>query len=91
MTIRAYGPWVLVRADPPVTRTESGLYLPDGNLPERLGHSTGTVESSGKLADEVHAGDRVVFRGYLKNANRPHQLDRELSLIHINDIVGTLE
>jgi co-chaperonin GroES (HSP10) len=91
-TIRARGPWVLIKADPPPTMSKGGLYLPEGNLEERLGHLTGTVLSAGnEAADSVSIGDKVLFRGYLKDANHPAQLDDNRSLINVKDIVGVIE
>jgi co-chaperonin GroES (HSP10) len=100
-SIQAYGQWVLLKVIPPPTMSKGGLYLPAGNLEERLGHQTGFVMSFGvgrqtKKGDcipiGVKRGDKVVFRGYLKGANRPGgQLDKEHCLIHMDDIVGTVE
>ena len=102
--LKPYGPWVLVKADAPVKQTDSGIYLPDGNLLERLGHATGVVLSVGQgffnikgaktkfTPLSVKPGDRVVFRGHLQEANRPAgSLDREHSLIHGRDIIGVLK
>lgn len=90
--IRARGPWVLVKLDSVATMSPGGLYLPEGNLQERLGHHTGVILSAGKETEPLRAGDRVMFRGYLKEANRPcGELDRDYSLIHIRDIIGTVE
>jgi co-chaperonin GroES (HSP10) len=97
-SIQAYGPWVLLKVIPPPEVSKGGIYLPAGNLEERLGHQLGTVLSVGKGVRlktgnfkpiGVDVGDTVVFRGYLKEANRPGgQLDREHCLIHMDDIVG---
>jgi co-chaperonin GroES (HSP10) len=102
--IRPFGPWVLVKVDAPMKQTDSGIYLPDGNLLERLGHATGVVLSvgqgfinKGKRAKSkftplsLKSGDRVVFRGHLQEANRPAgSLDREHCLIHGRDVIGVL-
>lgn len=101
---KATGPWVLVRADKPDSRTPGGLYLPDGNMPQRLGHLTGTVLSVGPgefakgkearkykyIPHDLKVGDKVMFRGFLKEANQPFD-DKDLCLIHINDVVGVAE
>lgn len=100
-TIKAYGPWVLMKVIPPPEMSKGGLYLPAGNLEERLGHMVGTALSVGegergkkgeRIPIGVEVGDKVVFRGYLKGANKPGgQLDRDHCLIHRDDIVGTVE
>lgn len=91
------GAWVLVKVDPPPTMKGS-LYIPAGNLEERLGQATGTVlrvgkgewsKKGGKRVDTgIKPNDRVMFRGYLSDINRPGGiLDREHCLIHARDIV----
>ena len=79
--------------------------MPDGNLVERLGYASGTVvrrgegfPTKGKRAIAkyspigVEPGERVVFRGFLQEANRPGGvIDREHCLIHAQDILGVLE
>lgn len=100
--VKARGPWVLVKPEAPKNITKGGIYLPDGNLFERLGHIVGTVISVGKgywekpvgktkevfIHSEVKPGDRVVFRGHLQDANR---VGRDHCLMHIRDLIGTLE
>lgn len=82
--IRAMGPWILVNPEPLQKMTPGGIYLPDGNTFERIGHVVGRVISAGKgyykvnekthkeefIHMDVNPGERVVFRGYLKNANK---------------------
>lgn len=46
--IRAFGPWILIKADPHKERTVSGLYRPQGNLEDRVGMRIGTVLSVGE-------------------------------------------
>jgi len=98
--VRANGPWVLVKPETPKKRTDSGLYIPDGNLYERLGHVVGRVLSVGKgYFDEVNGkvkfikptiapGDRVVFRGHLKEANR---VGIAHCFMHLRDLIGVLD
>jgi len=103
--VKPKGPWVLIKVDPPDEKRGS-LYLPQGNLEERLGNATGTVLAVGDgipVADKVFrktgrrydpidlkAGAKVMFRGFLQEANRPGMLDRERCLIHANDIIGEI-
>jgi len=103
--IKPYGPWVLVKVEETMKVTDSGIYLPDGNLLERLGHSIGTVLAVGQghlnkspkaktkyTPTGVKVGDRVIFRGHLQEANRPGGvMDRDHSLIHSQDLIGILE
>jgi len=96
--LRAHGPWVLVKPEAPKKMTDSGLYIPDGNLYERLGHTVGLVVSVGKgyfeevngkqkfVTPDVEPGDRVVFRGHLKDANKVEGY----CFMHLKDLVGVL-
>jgi co-chaperonin GroES (HSP10) len=100
--VRAVGPWVLIKPEPPKKTSKGGIYLPDGNLLERLGHLVGTVISAssgywetprGKtkmvyVPMEIEPGDRVVFRGHLQEA---HLLGKDHCFLHIKDLVGVLE
>jgi co-chaperonin GroES (HSP10) len=103
--LRPYGPWLLIRPEETTKVLDSGIYLPDGNLMERLGHSVGVVLAVGKgylnpsrkagtpkyTPVNIQKGDRVIFRGHLQEANRPGGvLDREHSIIHLKDILGVL-
>ena len=102
--IKPYGPWVLIKVEETMKVTDSGIYLPDGNLFERLGHSIGVVLACGQgylnkgrkakakyTPLGVQVGDRVIFRGHLQEANRPGGvLDREHTLIHAQDLIGVL-
>lgn len=101
--IRPKGPWVLVKVDKPSEKS-GVLYLPQGNREERVGHATATVLRVGDghpnnkkgimrtgkkyTPSEIKEGDRVLFRGFLQEANRPHQFDREHCLLHLRDIMG---
>ena len=104
LKVRPTGQWVLVKVDLPEKISQGGIYLPDGNLMERLGHSSGTVVrtgpgrlNEGKKAErertpvDLEPGERVVFRGHMQHANRLSPLDREYSLIHETDIRFVLE
>jgi co-chaperonin GroES (HSP10) len=99
-TVRPIGPWNLIKPDPVVSRTKSGLYLPEGNLEERLGHNTGVVVAVGQgdrgpkgnwIPSGIKVGDRVYFRGYLQELNLPGGVGTADCLIHTRDIVGTVD
>lgn len=97
--IRAHGPWLLVKPEEPRKRTSGGLYVPDGNLYERLGYTVARVISVGRgyfeevngkqkfVVPDVAPGDRAVFRGHLKEANK---VGSSHCFLHLKDLVGIL-
>lgn len=103
--LRPKGPWVLVKVEDPPEKIGS-LFVPQGNLEQRVGHSTGVVlrvgdgypnskkgiAKTGKkyMPSELKEGDRIIFRGYLQEANRPQEFDKEHCLLHLDDIVGVI-
>jgi len=100
--VKASGPWVLIKPEP-APRMKGSLYLPEGNLMERLGHVVGRVISVGKgyyerdaktgkekfVPQEVQPGERVIFRGHLKDANKA--VDGEHCFMHAKDLIGILD
>lgn len=100
--VKARGPWVLIKPEEAPKMSKGGLYFPDGNLLERLGHLVGVVVSvssgywetpKGKtkkvfIPMEVKPGDRVVFRGHLQEA---HRLGQEHCFVHIKDLIGVMD
>ena len=87
-------------------KTEGGIYLPQGNLEERTGTATATVVSVGKGKLNVgkdlkkgkyshsglETGNRIVFRGFLQEANRPGGIiDKDHCLVHMDDVIGLVE
>lgn len=98
--VRPIGPWVLLKVDQPPEKSAGGIFLPKGNLPERLGHATATVLRVGsgqwkkgkRIPCGLDPGDRVMLRGYLKDLINPGGLlDRDHCLIHCQDIVLCVE
>jgi co-chaperonin GroES (HSP10) len=104
--IRPKGPWILVKVDPPVEKMGS-LYVPQGNAEERFGKTTGTIIAVGdgkRTSDKVYSktgrkydsidlqpGAKIMFRGFLQEANRPGGLlDREHCLLHVDDVIGEI-
>jgi co-chaperonin GroES (HSP10) len=98
--LKARGPWVLVEVEEPKKQTEGGLYLPDGNLYDRIGYAVGKVLSAGKgYNDEIPGGkkrfqsidltpgDRVVFRGHMRSAN---PVGDKCCFVHAKDLLGVL-
>lgn len=104
--IRPKGPWVLIKIQP-LAKKRGEIYLPQGNLAERVGHATGIVlrvgdghlnndkviKRTGKKysPSELKKGDRILFRGYLQEANKVQIFDREHCLLHLDDIIGVVE
>jgi chaperonin GroES len=100
MNIKPLGPWVVVRVSPPNRETAAGLFLPEGNMMERLGHNTGVIEAvgTGTLTEKgmrvplpLKVGDTVLFRGYLAELLRPDYSDPSRCMLHSKDIVGVVE
>jgi co-chaperonin GroES (HSP10) len=99
--VRPIGRWVLIKVDPPPEKTKSGLYLPQGNLQERLGYKTGVilavgsglVGKKGKITPfPFGVKDRVYFRGFLAELHNPGgMLDKEHCIIAGEDIYGIVE
>ena len=98
--VKGYGPWLFVKVEEPKRVSEGGIFLTDGNLYERIGYVTAKVLSvsesyeettkSGKkkvVMHDVKGGERVVFRGHLKEANK----FGEGCFIHVRDVLGVLE
>jgi co-chaperonin GroES (HSP10) len=86
--IRAFGEHLLVEVEDPPEQSKGGVFLPQGNLEERLGYVIGKVLSvgqgkfnkgkaavkSGKFTPhDVQVGDRVMLRGYLHGVVRYYQ------------------
>jgi co-chaperonin GroES (HSP10) len=92
-----------VEVEPPKETYKGIIYLPKGNAVERIGHASGKVQGVSKgyyemdkkgkrrfVLHEVKTGDRVVFRGHLKDHNT-YALPKDHFLIHVNDLIGVLE
>ena len=104
--LKPRGPWILVKVDPPEEKSGS-LFLPQGNFEQRVGSATGTVLAIGEGAPttdrvfrktgrrydpvDLAVGAKIIFRGFLQEANRPGGLlDKEHCLLHINDVIGEI-
>jgi len=94
--IKATGGWALLKVAASPEKSKGGLFLPAGNLEERLGHATAKVLSVGRgctdkkgrlIPPDFSAGDTIMFRGYMQELQRPGGfLDREHCFIRIEDI-----
>jgi hypothetical protein len=84
----------------PKKKNLNGVYLPDGNVLERLGHCVARVLSAGEgyyveregrevfEPSMVKPGDRVVLRGHLSKAN---EVGKDCCFIHHRDLMGVLD
>jgi len=101
MNFKPYGPWVLVLPDPPEHQYKGVLFMPEGNIEERLGHASGVVIAVGQgffnnkkraktkfIPLDISVGQRVIYRGHLKDANPI--VGSSSCLIHAQDIIGEL-
>jgi co-chaperonin GroES (HSP10) len=65
---------VIVKADPRVKQSKGGILLPDQTVAiERVMEGTGRLVAVGDevakiLGDELKVGDRICYRGFLKDA-----------------------
>jgi co-chaperonin GroES (HSP10) len=96
---KPYGPWVLIEPESPERQYKGLIYLPEGNLEEKLGYASGYVIAVGNgffnrkknaktkfIPMDIEVGQRVVYRGHLKDAN----IVGRSCLIHAQDIIGEL-
>ncbi len=66
--------WLFVKADPRVKKTAGGIVLPDQIIAvERVMEGTGRILKLGKTVSSkvgavLEEGDRICFRGFLKDA-----------------------
>lgn len=92
--VRPYKRWVLVKADPRVKKTAGGILLTDELVGiERVMEGTGTVLNVGSEVDEVSVGQRVAYRGFLKDVSRGMitSIDGcDVFLIRIEDLLAEI-
>ena len=103
-TLHPIGPWVLVRPLPFAETSPGGIVRVVDNAEDRFGMAEGLVVNSGPGKSRctkrsgvvveptgVSRGDRIMFRSFLKDANKPRPLDSDNCLIHMDDILGVVE
>jgi co-chaperonin GroES (HSP10) len=62
--------WVLVKVDPRRRVTSGGIHLTDTlTKAERVMEGSGEVLRVGPKVEEIEVGDRIVFRGFLKEVS----------------------
>lgn len=77
--------WVVALPEEAVTKTASGLYLPDKAAEKP---KTAKVVSVGKDVKEIKKGDRIVFKAYTNTDVKVE--DKEYMLVKEEDIIATV-
>lgn len=78
--------WVVAEQEEAVTKTASGLYLPDKAAEKP---KVAKVVSVGKEVKEIKAGDRIVYKAY---ATTDLKVDgKEYTLVKEEDIIATVK
>lgn len=78
--------WVVAEQEEAVTKTASGLYLPD-KAAERP--KIAKVSKVGKNVKEVKTGDRIVYKSYSTTEVKVD--DKEYVLVKEEDIIATVK
>jgi co-chaperonin GroES (HSP10) len=95
--VRAYGEWVLVKADPRVKQTPGGLVLTEELTQiEKLMEGTGRILSIGgrarNIVSDIEPGDRVCYRGFLKDAHKVDKIEGcDVFIIHCKDLLMVID
>lgn len=92
--IHPYKKWVMVKADPRVKKTAGGIHLTDELVKiERVMEGTGRVLAIGSEVVDVVVGDRVAYRGFLKDVSRGmiiREDDCDIFLIRTEDLLAVI-
>jgi chaperonin GroES len=78
--------WVVAEQEEAVTKTASGLYLPDKATEKP---KIAKVNKVGKNVKEVKAGDRIVYKSYSTTEVKVD--DKENVLVKEEDIIATVK
>jgi chaperonin GroES len=78
--------WVVAEQEEAVTKTASGLYLPDKAAEKP---KIAKVNKVGKSVKEVKAGDRIVYKSY--STTEVKVGDKEYVLVKEEDIIATVK
>lgn len=93
--VRPYKRWVLVKADPRVKKTAGGILLTDELVGiERVMEGTGTVLKIGSQVDEVSVGQRVAYRGFLKDVSNgifKKEDGCDIFFIRVEDLLANID
>ena len=78
--------WVVAEAEEAITKTASGIYLPDKAAEKP---KTAKVVKVGKDVKEIKAGDRIVYKSY--STTDVKLADKEYILVKEEDIIATVK
>jgi chaperonin GroES len=78
--------WVVAEQEEAVTKTASGLYLPDKAAEKP---KIAKVVKVGKAVKEIKAGDRIVYKSYSTTEVKVD--DKEYILVKEEDILATVK
>jgi chaperonin GroES len=78
--------WVVAEQEEAVTKTASGLYLPDKAAEKP---KIAKVNKVGKDVKEVKSGDRIVYKSYSTTEVKVN--DKEYILVKEEDIIATVK
>jgi len=78
--------WVVAEQEEAVTKTASGLYLPDKAAEKP---KIAKVVKVGKEVKEIKAGDRIVYKSY--STTEVKVGDKEYILVKEEDILATVK
>ena len=78
--------WVVAEQEEAVTKTASGLYLPDKAAEKP---KIAKVVKVGKEVKEIKAGDRIVYKSYITTEVKVG--DKEYILVKEEDILATVK
>jgi chaperonin GroES len=78
--------WVVAEQEEAVTKTASGLYLPDKAAEKP---KIAKVVKVGKEVKEIKAGDRIVYKSYSTTEVKVD--DKEYILVKEEDILATVK
>jgi len=78
--------WVVAEAEEAITKTASGIYLPDKAAEKP---KTAKVIKVGKDVKEIKAGDRIVYKSYSTTDVKLES--KEYVLVKEEDIIATVK
>jgi chaperonin GroES len=78
--------WVVAEAEEAITKTASGIYLPDKAAEKP---KTAKVVKVGKDVKEIKAGDRIVYKSYSTTDVKLD--DKDYILVKEEDIIATVK
>ena len=78
--------WVVAEAEEAITKTASGIYLPDKAAEKP---KTAKVVKVGKDVKEIKAGDRIVYKSY--STTEVKLGDKDYILVKEEDILATVK